>query len=496
MGSSLNKYIFLAIFLMGTFCLNLLSNQINGYEEKRLVVIVPSYNNAEWYRRNLGSIFSQKYENYHIIYIDDYSTDGTAELVEQFVHEHGQEHRFHLIKNKRRRRPLFNRYQAIHMCDDDEIVLLIDGDDWLVDVHVFEKINRVYEDPNIWLTYAIHLRWPEVRKGWGKSVSKKIIKKNAFRTLPPPIFIDHLRTFYAWLFKLIKVEDLLVREAIESYQGKFYPTNTDAAIMFPLIEMARNNFKFMREHLYVYNRGNPLHTNTVNPILIDKIGKVIRADKKYLPVMGRVKEFLPHYNANADLIIIASDSRKLQKFLDSLQKKNITGIDTIYVLFPRENQALHCSGNKFRYRFAYIRFVDDADKNGLQEILKKTSNQYVAFATDTMKVVQDIDFGECLKRLKQTFAYGFYFHMSDESFIPRLSRESLDDDIGLWMIKDEASEFAYPHNNFMVLHDKQMIIDWLTTVPSDQLDLSTLLPQNINNRSVGLFFKHSKLVRQ
>ena len=55
-------------------------------QEKKLVIIVTSYNNADWYDKNLGTMFSQKnydgtpYENYRIIYVDDCSLDGTARI--------------------------------------------------------------------------------------------------------------------------------------------------------------------------------------------------------------------------------------------------------------------------------------------------------------------------------------------------------------------------------------------------------------------------------
>ncbi|MDZ4124183.1 MAG: glycosyltransferase, partial [Hydrogenophaga sp.] len=67
-------------------------------EEKHIVVVIPSYNNVQWYKRNLLSIFLQKYNNYSIIYTDDCSTDGTAALVEAFIKQHKQEHRTTIIR--------------------------------------------------------------------------------------------------------------------------------------------------------------------------------------------------------------------------------------------------------------------------------------------------------------------------------------------------------------------------------------------------------------
>ncbi len=50
--------------------------------------MVPSYNNAvktRLYLRNLDSIFQQEYKNYHVVYINDGSTDGTGKYVKDYM---------------------------------------------------------------------------------------------------------------------------------------------------------------------------------------------------------------------------------------------------------------------------------------------------------------------------------------------------------------------------------------------------------------------------
>jgi Glycosyltransferases involved in cell wall biogenesis len=54
---------------------------ING--EKYLVILIPSFNNEHWCKENLESVFRQQYNNYHVVYIDDCSTDGTFARVQE-----------------------------------------------------------------------------------------------------------------------------------------------------------------------------------------------------------------------------------------------------------------------------------------------------------------------------------------------------------------------------------------------------------------------------
>jgi glycosyltransferase involved in cell wall biosynthesis len=194
--------------------------------EKKIVVIVASYNNELYFKKNLDSIFSQKYKNYHVIYIDDCSTDNTTDLVEKLVGYLKQQAKFKLIKNKFRQGALANHYQAIHMCDDSEIVVILDGDDWFHHDRVLERINYVYSKINVWLTYGQYIRYPTGELGHGKPIDEKLIKDDLIRSIFPFPFTS-LRTFYAWLFKNIDKKDLLDKT------GRFFFTAGDVAMMFP-----------------------------------------------------------------------------------------------------------------------------------------------------------------------------------------------------------------------------------------------------------------------
>ena len=149
-------------------------------ELTRFVFVVPSYNNSQWYRRNLASIFRQRYEHYRVIYVDDRSPDETSELVEKYVKEVGQQERVTLVRNKNRVKALANIYKAVHMCDDEEVVVMLDGDDWLANDHVLETLANVYINADVWLTFGSFSMYPD-GTGWAQNIPTEVVKKNAFR---------------------------------------------------------------------------------------------------------------------------------------------------------------------------------------------------------------------------------------------------------------------------------------------------------------------------
>lgn len=222
----------------------------NRNAEKEIVVIIPSYNNKEWYERNLHSIFMQQYTHYRVIYIDDCSTDGTYELVRTYIKKCGQEHRVTLIHNEQRKGALENLYDAIHTCPNQAIVVTIDGDDWTKHEMVFAKINEVYKDQRIWLTYGQYEVYPDNSLGICHALPEQVIKYHAYRQYE--WVSSHMRTFYAWLFKKVHKEDL-------QHDGHFYETTWDQAFMFPMLEMASDHVQFIPDILYVYNQANPLN---------------------------------------------------------------------------------------------------------------------------------------------------------------------------------------------------------------------------------------------
>lgn len=263
------KRFFISIFLTSIFLLYSAFGQEN---EKPIVVVIPSYNNQQWYKKNLNSLFQQNYENYSVIYIDDCSSDGTGNLVEKYVDECNQNKRFTLIKNENRQGALYNIYHAVHSCNDTDIIIIYDGDDWFPHGEVLNIINQEYQSNQTWLTYGTFVSHPDGKtSGHSKPFSQHVIEKNLFRTQTHP---SHLRTFYAWLFKKIHRKDL-------TKDGIFFPMAWDLAMMFPMIEMAGERHQLINEITYVYNQQNPISDYKVNLKLQQEIDQYIRNLPRY-----------------------------------------------------------------------------------------------------------------------------------------------------------------------------------------------------------------------
>lgn len=253
------------------------------------VIVVPSYNNITWVKRNLDSLTRQKTTGpysiiYSIICIDDCSTDGTGKAMDDYAHEHGFNECFlKIIHNKQRMGALANIYNTIHHhCKDHQIVILCDGDDAIGNNLVLARLAQEYADPNLWLTYGSFMFYPSSVWGTTYEISREALEKKQVRSL---VYVaQHLRTFKVSLFKKIKKEHLMLDE-------EFYAVNADMAIMLPMLEMcapknaqAPNHCKFIPDILYIYNYDNPLCDERINRPAQLAIEKVIRALPPYEPL--------------------------------------------------------------------------------------------------------------------------------------------------------------------------------------------------------------------
>lgn len=250
-------------------------------EHKSFVVVIPSYNNSEWAEKNLRSVFEQKYDNYRVIYINDASTDNTLSRVNECVAKFEQGHRVELWHNQTNRGAVDNIHRAVHSCLDDEIVVLLDGDDWFSHDRVLEKLNEVYADSSVWLTYGSYIEYPNYSytvANFSRKLPRKVIEKNEVRNFTKKHWcLSHLRTFYSSLFKKIKIGDLL-------YEGKYFDTAYDLAFMIPMVEMAGSHAKYLREVFYIYNRATPLNDNKIRAKRQQQIAEYIIGLPRYSPL--------------------------------------------------------------------------------------------------------------------------------------------------------------------------------------------------------------------
>ena len=193
----------------------------------------------------------QRHKNFICTLIDDVSTDNSSEIVRQAVEN---DDRFQLISNQEKRYALGNIAYALESteCRLDDVVILLDGDDWLSSSKVLSRLSKAYINEECLLTYGSYVYYPHGERGVEPSeYPQEVVKNNMFRQ--DKWRASHLRTFKHRLWNNLNHDDL------KDEEGNYYKMAYDQAIMLPLLEMSGERASFIPEILHVYNKENPLN---------------------------------------------------------------------------------------------------------------------------------------------------------------------------------------------------------------------------------------------
>lgn len=238
-------------------------------------IVVPAYNCEKWISKTIESIKSQTYKNFQCLLIDDVSTDKTYEIMKNYCKD---DYRFISLLNFEKKFALKNFIDGFSIIsnDSEDVLVNIDGDDWLVDEEVLQKVASVYEKTNCLMTYGSFIEYPSgiLHEYYLSPYDDYIIDNNMFRNAPWKA--SHLRTYKKKLWDKIDNQDLIDEET-----GDYYEVACDLAIMFPMLEMASHRSQHISELLYVYNKQNPLSDMYIKEKEQIKIANQIRNKKKY-----------------------------------------------------------------------------------------------------------------------------------------------------------------------------------------------------------------------
>jgi len=240
--------------------------------ENNIKIIIPFYNASKFIDKCISSVITQKYDNYKAIFIDDASTDNSWDLL-----PHDNQKSI-CIRNQKNLTALPNIHNAImNYCDKNDIVVLLDGDDWFYNKKVLKYINDYYNKHQCWIMYGQAI-WTDGRKGIARPYKNRE-EFNNMRNLP--FYVSHIRTFRAGVYHAIKKQDENF-SCLKDNKGNFYTCTYDVAIMYPIMEIAGyDKTKYNDTPLYVYNRDNPISDDKIRQKLQWDIHQEILKKKKF-----------------------------------------------------------------------------------------------------------------------------------------------------------------------------------------------------------------------
>jgi glycosyltransferase involved in cell wall biosynthesis len=223
----------------------------------RAVIIVCAFDCYPYLTVCLASIRAQDYPNVTVVVVDDASPDERQRAAVRSVN---QWENWTGVLNDTNVGSVANIWHAVHdhaPGAPDDVIIIVDGDDALHDSRAVSTIMAAYDaDPNCWVTYGSYVSVPH-RDDCPVAIPyhPDIVASRSFRS--HSTLFNHPETMARFVFDAIDESDLRLAS------GDWVPYLWDEAYMYPALELAGPNHRWLPDCLYDY------HSDTGNNCVAD-----------------------------------------------------------------------------------------------------------------------------------------------------------------------------------------------------------------------------------
>jgi glycosyltransferase involved in cell wall biosynthesis len=209
----------------------------------RFVFIAPTYNAEKTCGQAILSLAAQSYKNWHLIMVDDMSTDYSVANVKSLFNALGISDRLTVIENTEKKWEVANVLEALKHCQEDDIVCRFDLDDYLIDTQALEIIDMQYRgDKDLEALWTAH-RWFDKNGTTNRNISAPLADN--VDVYKHPWVSSHLKTFRK------RVIDNVNDANFRGPDGEYIRRAGDQAIFLPVLHKAKKK-GYLPMAMYAY----------------------------------------------------------------------------------------------------------------------------------------------------------------------------------------------------------------------------------------------------
>jgi glycosyltransferase involved in cell wall biosynthesis len=256
----------------------------------RFVIVIGSYNNEEWVKQNIESVLCQTHTNFKIVYYNAASTDNTGNIAAQYAQK---DHRIILTTTDERHLKtwFFENLEKFIEIHDNDIICILDGDDFMANEDVLMYLNEVYNKINCWVTYGGMIVWnggdstqeafPQNSAPPAEVLNNKLYRKDLWR-------YSHMRTCRGFLWKKLNKEDLKSKTSGE------YMTLDDLSTVYAFLEMTPADKIFrVDQNIYIWNNSKANQSRGCAENKVDNIGQIYENEIRNRPPYKELSIVIP-----------------------------------------------------------------------------------------------------------------------------------------------------------------------------------------------------------
>lgn len=297
--------------------------------------IISSYNNENNILDNIYSILYQDYKNWDILYTNDASTDKTEDYLLNIIKEFNLENRITYIKNEINKKQSYNKFHMYKKSNKNNILVILDGDDWLSQNNVLSEINKTYNTKKCFMLYTAHKIFinNKIDSITGNHSYDEETKKYGNYRLNDKWLFGHIRTGYSWLYKMIP-------ESYLKYKNEWLDRCTDMAENYCIAEISKHRIENITKACTIYNKNNSLLYS--NSYYHDTNSKKRKEIEYYVKKKEKLKVVIPDIYIIQDKINIKNKHYfYVQEKLYKNKKNKIYNIFELFKVLLNNNTSEH-----------------------------------------------------------------------------------------------------------------------------------------------------------
>lgn len=117
----------------------------------KISIVVPNFNHGRFLRRRLDSIYQQTYRNVEILLLDDFSTDDSRTILDEYAKNHPEI--THRLYNESNSGSPFRQWAKGLEAATGDLIWIAESDDYC-DLNFLEVLVRCFDDEAVLLAYA------------------------------------------------------------------------------------------------------------------------------------------------------------------------------------------------------------------------------------------------------------------------------------------------------------------------------------------------------
>jgi len=125
---------------------------IGNIKSPKVTIIIPTYNQEKYLKEAIDSCLKQDYSNLEVIVGDDCSTDGTENMMKEYLKKHKK---ITYVKNKKNLGAGINSQYLLDNYVKSKYAMILNHDDYLIKENYISKAVKFFkENPNLSFVWA------------------------------------------------------------------------------------------------------------------------------------------------------------------------------------------------------------------------------------------------------------------------------------------------------------------------------------------------------